>query len=113
KSAQIREILISESAWEEMTCLFAPSIVVTKRVHAGKNMKLTQNSVIGSSGKGTQGKIVIGNNFYLGSNSCIIGDDLKIGDNVTIGAMTFINKDLPDNCRVYTKKVTEIVSVSV
>ncbi|TPQ81303.1 curli production assembly/transport protein CsgE, partial [Klebsiella pneumoniae] len=27
KSAQIREILISESAWEEMTCLFAPSIV--------------------------------------------------------------------------------------
>nr|WP_169308613.1 hypothetical protein [Raoultella planticola] len=26
KSAQIREILISESAWEEMTCLFAPSL---------------------------------------------------------------------------------------
>lgn len=26
KSAQIREILISESTWEEMTCLFAPSI---------------------------------------------------------------------------------------
>ncbi|WP_215244501.1 hypothetical protein, partial [Escherichia coli] len=25
KSAQIREILINESAWEEMTCLFAPS----------------------------------------------------------------------------------------
>ncbi|ROG27827.1 curli production assembly/transport protein CsgE, partial [Klebsiella pneumoniae subsp. pneumoniae] len=31
KSAQIREILISESAWEEMTCLFAPSL----RVHSG------------------------------------------------------------------------------
>jgi hypothetical protein len=29
KSAQIREILISESAWEEMTCLFAPSLDVT------------------------------------------------------------------------------------
>ena len=28
KSAQIREILISESAWEEMTCLFAPSLAV-------------------------------------------------------------------------------------
>ncbi|ROC52600.1 DUF1471 domain-containing protein, partial [Klebsiella pneumoniae subsp. pneumoniae] len=27
-SAQIREILISESAWEEMTCLFAPSLKV-------------------------------------------------------------------------------------
>ncbi len=30
KSAQIREILISESAWEEMTCLFAPSLVITQ-----------------------------------------------------------------------------------
>ena len=30
KSAQIREILISESAWEEMTCLFAPSLDKTK-----------------------------------------------------------------------------------
>ncbi|MDR9794881.1 hypothetical protein Q8A72_18755, partial [Aeribacillus pallidus] len=30
KSAQIREILISESAWEEMTCLFAPSLANLK-----------------------------------------------------------------------------------
>ncbi|MDA6684144.1 hypothetical protein OSL35_21905, partial [Escherichia coli] len=29
-SAQIREILISESAWEEMTCLFAPSLGLYK-----------------------------------------------------------------------------------
>ena len=31
KSAQIREILISESAWEEMTCLFAPSLAAIAR----------------------------------------------------------------------------------
>ncbi|WP_142762632.1 hypothetical protein, partial [Klebsiella pneumoniae] len=30
KSAQIREILISESAWEEMTCLFAPSLGIVQ-----------------------------------------------------------------------------------
>ncbi|MEI4735113.1 hypothetical protein VZN88_23955, partial [Klebsiella pneumoniae] len=29
KSAQIREILINESAWEEMTCLFALSLDFT------------------------------------------------------------------------------------
>ena len=35
KSAQIREILISESAWEEMTCLFAPSQGVhTATIHS-------------------------------------------------------------------------------
>ena len=32
KSAQIREILISESAWEEMTCLFAPSLELVSAV---------------------------------------------------------------------------------
>ncbi|MCS4378944.1 hypothetical protein MU434_31525, partial [Klebsiella quasipneumoniae subsp. similipneumoniae] len=32
KSAQIREILISESAWEEMTCLFAPSLDTTPQM---------------------------------------------------------------------------------
>ncbi|MBK2953013.1 DUF1471 domain-containing protein, partial [Klebsiella pneumoniae] len=28
-SAQIREILINESAWEEMTCLFALSLSIS------------------------------------------------------------------------------------
>ncbi|MDW2525633.1 hypothetical protein RYZ41_24100, partial [Escherichia coli] len=42
KSAQIREILISESAWEEMTCLFAPSLakwqqVLTDIIQSGIN----------------------------------------------------------------------------
>ncbi|MCL3150484.1 hypothetical protein ACH6YE_04885, partial [Klebsiella pneumoniae] len=32
KSAQIREILINESAWEEMTCLFALSLIVLPEV---------------------------------------------------------------------------------
>ncbi|HAS1755605.1 TPA: hypothetical protein I4G56_08570 [Enterobacter asburiae] len=36
KSAQIREILISESAWEEMTCLFAPSLITT--VFSGRRL---------------------------------------------------------------------------
>ncbi|QIQ38449.1 hypothetical protein E8Q43_16910 [Klebsiella pneumoniae subsp. pneumoniae] len=42
KSAQIREILISESAWEEMTCLFAPSL--EQSVWAGD--KTVSNRVI-------------------------------------------------------------------
>ncbi|MEL3754652.1 hypothetical protein R9U21_01515, partial [Escherichia coli] len=31
-SAQIREILINESAWEEMTCLFAPSLIKPEKL---------------------------------------------------------------------------------
>ena len=48
KSAQIREILISESAWEEMTCLFAPSITVvcvTSSVMAADDNAITDGSV--------------------------------------------------------------------
>ncbi|MBK4415897.1 hypothetical protein JJP74_23375 [Enterobacter hormaechei] len=42
KSAQIREILISESAWEEMTCLFAPYIYACVSM-LGKILKKMSN----------------------------------------------------------------------
>ncbi|MCF0368583.1 hypothetical protein L0F40_13335, partial [Klebsiella pneumoniae] len=45
KSAQIREILISESAWEEMTCLFAPSLNIVL-VLAIRTMRFRKSSII-------------------------------------------------------------------
>ncbi|NKX94948.1 hypothetical protein [Klebsiella oxytoca] len=51
KSAQIREILISESAWEEMTCLFAPSLEEEKST----DLKLTDLAV-GNINKEAQNK---------------------------------------------------------
>ncbi len=52
KSAQIREILISESAWEEMTCLFAPSLVET--VYAARSALYfwDQNNLFSSADNG-------------------------------------------------------------
>ncbi|WP_227525845.1 AEC family transporter [Klebsiella pneumoniae] len=44
KSAQIREILISESAWEEMTCLFAPSLSIFS------NMVMTPRHIVMTMG---------------------------------------------------------------
>ncbi|EZJ68902.1 hypothetical protein AC56_3909 [Escherichia coli 1-182-04_S3_C3] len=41
KSAQIREILISESAWEEMTCLFAPSLILVMIALSGLGLATT------------------------------------------------------------------------
>nr|MDN1842916.1 hypothetical protein [Escherichia coli] len=50
KSAQIREILINESAWEEMTCLFAPSLGIFVRKYAElgfyETLSLTANFII-------------------------------------------------------------------
>lgn len=82
-------------------------IVVTSYCEIGKNFTLRQNTTIGikTLGKGDdEYKIIIGDNVALGANSCIIGDNLTIGSNVLVGAMSFISKDIPDNCTYYTKK---------
>ncbi|MGP1728210.1 hypothetical protein ACST8B_28760, partial [Klebsiella pneumoniae] len=50
KSAQIREILINESAWEEMTCLFALSLTfVFLFCAAYKKKKKNNKQIIKSS----------------------------------------------------------------
>ncbi|EEC9965547.1 serine acetyltransferase, partial [Escherichia coli] len=49
-------------------------------------------------------RVKIGSNVDIGANCCIIGLSRKIGDNVKIGAMSFINKDIPSNCTYITKK---------
>jgi len=103
------DIMLGATIGEGLTIAHHVGVVVTKRVVAGKNMKLTQNCVIGSVGKNEQGKIIIGDNFFLGSNSCVIGDALHIGNNVTVGAMSFVNKDVADNCTLYTEKSTRLI----
>lgn len=104
KSKYSCDIMLGAQIAPGLTIAHHVGIVVSKRVIAGHNMKLTQNCVIGCSGKGLPGKIIIGDNFVLGSNSCVIGDSMVIGDNVTVGAMSFVNKDIPDNHTVFNKK---------
>lgn len=101
------DIMLGASIGPGLTIAHHVGIVITKRVIAGKNMKLTQNCVIGSVGKKT-GQIIIGDNFYMGSNSCIIADELNVGNNVTLGAMSFVNKNISDDCTVYTEKKNNI-----
>ncbi len=42
---------------------------------------------------------IIGNNVTLGAAVTIIGE-VKIGDDVMVGAGTVVVKDIPDNCIV-------------
>ena len=44
----------------------------------------------------TRGKIIIGNNVWLGAN-CTINSGVSIGDNSIVGANSFVNKDVPSN----------------
>lgn len=98
------DIMLGARIGAGLTIAHHVGVVITKRAVIGKNLKLTQNCVIGSVGKDDAGKIIIGDNFFMGSNSCVIADSLHIGNNVSLGAMSFLNKDVPDNCTVYTEK---------
>jgi len=42
------------------------------------------------------GKIIIGNNVFIGANTTILYD-VTIGNNVIVGAGSIVTKDLPDN----------------
>lgn len=85
-----------------------PGIVIADQVEIGKNCVIRQNTTIGIKGKDFK-YVTIGNNVQIGANSCIIGDNIHIGSNVTIGAMSFANKDIPSNCIFYTKKESVVV----
>jgi len=82
------------------------------RIIIGSNCYITRNVVIlnhtdtyrgGPKGiwikKGTSRiskDVIIGDNVFIGVNSVIM-PGIKIGNNVVVGALSFVNKDLPDN----------------
>ncbi|MDU6686850.1 MAG: competence protein ComJ [Enterobacteriaceae bacterium] len=78
KSAQIREILISESAWEEMTCLFAPSLSQWGKGNVSQGAVLYKDYVIfdplPEDAFGANVNIKVENVFALDKNAqrCIV-----------------------------------------
>jgi serine acetyltransferase len=92
--------------------LFIPhpvGIVITRKAVIGKNFVIFQNCTIGQK-HDDSGPIMIGNNVVLGANACIIGDNLRIGDDVTIAAASFVNKDIPDrhnHISIFTSRLVE------
>ncbi len=66
----------------------------------GRNFTICHLTTIGNAIHGRNDLIpTIGNNVSLWANVTIIGD-IKIGDNVIVGAGSVVVKDIPDNCVV-------------
>lgn len=68
-------------------------IVVNPTAEIGNNCNLSQFTTIGSNHNHAA---KIGDNTYIGPNVCIV-EDVKIGNNVSIGAGSVVTKDIPDN----------------
>jgi serine O-acetyltransferase len=68
-------------------------VVINKTAVIGNNCNLSQFVTIGSNhGQAAN----IGDNVYIGPNTCIV-EDVTIGNNVTIGAGSVVVKNIPDN----------------
>lgn len=68
----------------------------------GKNCNISQNVTIGVSNHGPgKGTPILGDNVFVGPGAVIIGS-IRIGNNVTVGANTVVNFDVPDFSTVIT-----------
>lgn len=77
-------------------------IVNNKHARIGTYCTLRQNTTIGAASLYIS-MMTLGDHMSVGANVCIIGDNLHIGHNITIGAAAFINKSLPDNSMCYSQ----------
>lgn len=73
-------------------------IVIGHEVVIGENCEIFQNVTIGSNRKERNGRYmpIIGDNVSIGSGAIVVGA-IHIGNNVVIGANSYVDKDIPDN----------------
>jgi len=83
-------------------------VVITGSARIGRNFHIRQNTTIGLQRPELPGRIVIGDDVDIGANSCIISNELSIGDGAVIGAMSFVNKDVPAGATFYSTHTANI-----
>lgn len=70
------------------------TIVLAEKI--GKNCQVWQNVTVGKKYSGG-GIPIIGDNVKICAGACVLGN-IRIGNNVTIGANAVVLEDIPDNC---------------
>lgn len=76
------------------------SVIVHPDVIIGKNCNIGTGVTIGQENRGARkGTPIIGNNVWIGTNAVVVGD-IKIGNDVLIAPLTYVNFDVPDHCIV-------------
>lgn len=66
-------------------------------VNIGDNCTILPMVLFGKAHPIKVAKITVGDNCYFGVGSSVIGDNLIIGNNVTVAAGAVVTKDIPDN----------------
>lgn len=72
-------------------------VIINLNVKIGNNCNIATGVVIGQENRGIRrGTPIIGNNVWIGANSVLVGN-IKIGNDVLIAPLSYINFDVPDH----------------
>ena len=72
-------------------------IVINPAATIGDNCNIAVGVTIGQENRGKRkGAPTIGNNVWIGTNAVIVGN-IKIGNDVLIAPLTYVNFDVPDH----------------
>jgi serine acetyltransferase len=107
------EIMLGAEVGEGLWIGHPTGIVISGYAVIGRNFRIWQNCTVGIKGGEGQHRIEIGDNVSIAAHSCIIGNNLRIGDGVTVGAMSFVNKDIPGGMLYMTRKVGHLSDAQV
>lgn len=93
-----------------LTIFHHTGIIVTSTAIIGDNLTIRQNTTIGrKQSDDDKDFLTIGDNVDIGAHTFILGSNFTIGDNVKIGAMSFVMDDIPENSTYVTKKENRVI----
>lgn len=73
------------------------SVIINPKAILGKNINIATGTVIGQENHGKRkGTPIIGNEVWIGANAVIVGN-VKIGNDVLIAPLSYVNFDVPDH----------------
>lgn len=91
------EIPLSVQIGDGIQMIHPYGITINSKAKLGKNCVLLKGCTIGNQKRGkNMGAPTIGNDFYLGLNSSVVGG-ITIGDDVLIAPNTYVNFDVPSH----------------
>lgn len=72
-------------------------IIINGKAELGKNINIATGVTIGQESRGKRkGVPIIGDNVWIGTKAVIVGN-IKIGTDVLIAPLSFVNFDVPDH----------------
>ena len=82
---------------EGLVLVHCGDIAVNNEAVIGRNCTMYQGVTVGMEFRGKRkGNPTIGDNVWIGSNACVVGN-ITVGDDVLIAPLSFVNFDVPSH----------------